>query len=742
MSEFYNPYHFVPLDARNKAQQFHEKKRADLTPGNLKGRFRHDLYSDGAHSGRLVVKVHTVTQVAVGGAQQREKGNYTVVRPYEVDGRPAIPASTLRGLIGSVMEASSNGPMRIVEDHVYSYRKPMMPSLSAIGMIVFEKTGMRLMPLALPMLESNDGGATFPVPPRFQRIFPVPQFKVYFGDYDWIRDAVFPYKTHVSGELPVPYEVKQLSYRGNAINWDQSLHVKGGRYVVAQDRALAGTAPARLGYNRILGCSGVRDSSIPEGKTHELWIPAAPPGTPSIPIMRSAVERFEQLADERTLESLGRGAVGEAVQPYHPRGTTRNGMCDECPTHFDQATWSEAFRLKHGDLVYFDVEDKSGKSIVKEIAFSAIWRDRVEHSVPTPTGGRRVEAAGTHAFLRKIDKELLPFSPGRETVSAAEQILGFVEEISNSDDDSVPPAEKPAALAYASRIRFADACLAPDVERDQVLEREESFLRILSSPKLPAPSLYFKTVTPGTDAAPHIPKAKLNPVNHTLQGRKWYLHQRQAEGQRRWETARANREKNKDQKNRVQLIRSNVDFYFHIDFDNLNDTELSLLLYSLSPTPEFHHKLGMGKPLGLGSVKLEVMGLFPVNRMRRYTLAGLRADRYAPASGLQNGMPARYKEETEAPRSETNQIETSRNMMLNSDLVPPNVRQILSLLGDYANAPAAADVSYPLTESQHSPESEHFKWFVSNERPPRNGDPSQNLAPLDRGKRLPKLRKN
>ena len=40
-----------------------------------------------------------------------------------------------------------------------------------------------------------------------------------------------------------------------------------------------------------------------------------------------------------------------------------------------------------------------------------------------------------------------------------------------------------------------------------------------------------------------------------------------------------------------------------VDFDNLSPRELGLLLYALKPAEGFRHKLGMGKPIGLGGVR-------------------------------------------------------------------------------------------------------------------------------------------
>ena len=47
-------------------------------------------------------------------------------------------------------------------------------------------------------------------------------------------------------------------------------------------------------------------------------------------------------------------------------------------------------------------------------------------------------------------------------------------------------------------------------------------------------------------------------------------------------------------------------FQFQIDFENLEKWELGCLLYALELEPQMAHRLGMGKPLGLGSVQINV----------------------------------------------------------------------------------------------------------------------------------------
>jgi CRISPR-associated protein (TIGR03986 family) len=713
MARFYNPYHFVPVEKPGAPQNHLSIRRADRWPE----RVTHERYAPNTHSGRLVVRLTTVTPTVIGAKPIREdKGEYATIETYRVEGRPAIPASTLRGLIGSVIEAASGGPLRILDNSSYSYRRGMEESLSAIGLLVEDGGALKLQPMSLPTLESTDGGHTFEAPARFRRVFPKPQFKVFFGDGETIRSNAFKYRTQTNINQAVPMPVKQLAWSGNTVIRDRSLHVKANRFAVGQD---ADTAEhPRLGLVRVLGCWGDRKEHIPPGKRHELWIPLPDAAVKALPISDEAKARFEDLANECTDrdESL----------PYEPKDTRQ---------YKDGCRAEKYLRPQAGDMVYFDV-DSSGMQVT-EISFSTIWRSRVED----PKSGR---AAATHAFFEQIDGELLPFHSGRKTVSLPEQILGFAEQEKSKEEPANGSAEEvPVPAALASRLRFCEAQL-PDGAVG--LLDPPVTLKILASPKPPCPAFYFKSRT-GRGA--YITKRGLDPSQHIPQGRKWYLHVKLAPGERPWETKKPS--ENRNQKNIVSPISSGQQFFFHIDFDNLSEQDLGLLLYALEPDAKFHHKLGMGKPLGLGSVKVEVLGYFRVDRERRYTVAGLKGGRYSvaalaePGKALlaRNQWPDRYRAEAEAPTDPADILAAAREAVLSSGIISPSTQKALSLLGDYGAAPSAAEVCYPANADQHDKEAEHFKWFLFNDGHRERGrgmSPKQQfLKPLPSERSLPSL---
>ena len=100
-------------------------------------------------------------------------------------------------------------------------------------------------------------------------------------------------------------------------------------------------------------------------------------------------------------------------------------------------------------------------------------------------------------------------------------------------------------------------------------------------------------------------------------------------------------EKDKQQKATLSPLRQNLEFVFDVSFDNLNRDELALLIWSLKPTPKFRHRLGMAKPLGLGSVDVQPLALFFVYRPKRYSGEGILSEnRYHRISRCDASTPS------------------------------------------------------------------------------------------------------
>lgn len=243
------------------------------------------------------------------------------------------------------------------------------------------------------------------------------------------------------------------------------------------------------------------------------------------------------------------------------------------------------------------------------------------------------------------------------------------------------------------------------------------------SPKPPSPPLYF---SPDQDPKGHIRKTRLGKGGHRPKGRKHYLHLPKEQVAVNWWESRE--PKHADQKLCCNPTQAGQAFWFHIDFDNLTDAELTLLRTALEPGPAFLHRLGLGKPLGLGSVKVSTQAVLTLDRGARYSSAALaETARYhqahVPDPDQAPTWPAPYAADIPAPGEQG--YPALRDLPCDPSLIDADTLAILTRLGDPEALKPGAWVHHPLIASQlptrdgnHGPESElkTYAWHVQNEK--------------------------
>ncbi len=105
-----------------------------------------------------------------------------------------------------------------------------------------------------------------------------------------------------------------------------------------------------------------------------------------------------------------------------------------------------------------------------------------------------------------------------------------------------------------------------------------------------------------------------DPQQHGLmRGRKFYCHR--PLGPRR---TTVKTEYNKT----IEAVRPGAVFEFDLDYTNLTEAELALLVFALTLESGMAHKVGMGKPVGLGSARVEIVEWEQVDRQARYRQFG------------------------------------------------------------------------------------------------------------------------
>ena len=152
-------------------------------------------------------------------------------------------------------------------------------------------------------------------------------------------------------------------------------------------------------------------------------------------------------------------------------------------------------------------------------------------------------------------------------------------------------------LSASSRVRFSDAVTDMVVEK-----KEKSILKELSSPKPSYMPFYLK----GNN---NFDEWSYDNEKMTIKGRKFYWHMNPKNSQNNeW------RDPNNtlsDRNDAMELLDKDNVFRFSVYFNNLSDSEIEKLIWTLclgenKENGKFCHKLGHGKPIGLGSVKIVV----------------------------------------------------------------------------------------------------------------------------------------
>ncbi len=100
-----------------------------------------------------------------------------------------------------------------------------------------------------------------------------------------------------------------------------------------------------------------------------------------------------------------------------------------------------------------------------------------------------------------------------------------------------------------------------------------------------------------------------------IAGRKFYFHHKKLLTEKRLIVTR---EGDRYRNQYIQPLAVGTDFSTRIDFTNLEADEFAALLFSMQLQADMRHKIGYGKPLGLGSVQLSVTNLQLVDYANRY----------------------------------------------------------------------------------------------------------------------------
>lgn len=272
--------------------------------------------------------------------------------------------------------------------------------------------------------------------------------------------------------------------------------------------------------------------------------------------------------------------------------------------------------------------------------------------------------------------------------------------------------------AIGSRVRFSDAAFTGE----EALYREPVTLQELSSPKLTSMEMYTRVKGDAKDAPfwtyDYYKKGKerfpLKTTDIELNGRKFYYHHPQCKDSDYY--ALQDSEFDAKKAERLVTVRPMVGsekntFAFDVFFEHITEEELCKLLsvLSLFGNDSNHcYKLGMGKPLGLGSVKVKVESV----RLRTIDLQQDEVYQFAETEAYK-----RYYERNREDKDILNQFGMEKEAL-----------QQLRDMTDFTYAERMSEahkitdnrnVHYPTTKFSKD---EGFKWFTNNRKVGGNYD--------------------
>jgi CRISPR-associated protein (TIGR03986 family) len=188
------------------------------------------------------------------------------------------------------------------------------------------------------------------------------------------------------------------------------------------------------------------------------------------------------------------------------------------------------------------------------------------------------------------------------------------DELKDENYIDIPGAIFGDEKKFAGRVFFEDA-FCEELDASKVLLGTKH-PKILSGPKPTTFQHYLTQPYEEKDRLKHYnPDTKDNDKLSTIRGYKQYWHKTGDE----WMNANQTiDDKDKKQYTNINPVQTGTKFTGRIHFENLSDVELGALLFALELPDGCCHKIGMGKPLGLGSIRITPT-LHLSTREKRYT---------------------------------------------------------------------------------------------------------------------------
>lgn len=299
-------------------------------------------------------------------------------------------------------------------------------------------------------------------------------------------------------------------------------------------------------------------------------------------------------------------------------------------------------------------KSKSGKHTTEEFLED---RENYIISASTLKGEiRNIIETITHSCIRCKNEEIVPeeFKPcdNLKRLCFACRLFGTTVEKADENGNS----------AYSGRVYFSDAKL----------------------PKV-GNSTTVITLKPMGEPRETLKKYYLDRFGE-IRGRKFYWHHtNQLENKKNYQNyENIIKDRAKPTTTTVHFLKPLKTFSFKVEFKNLTDIELGMLIYALELEKDLLHKIGRGKALGLGSCKISIDS-FELFEENRYNFSSFTPNRKVKDKNIYlEKIKNRYLENNSQVKqlrvilNEKNNLDFSRGAYLRRDSNKGNMPEILS----------------------------------------------------------------
>jgi CRISPR-associated protein (TIGR03986 family) len=714
--DFHNPYNFVPALPRKN------ETLGDLGDREPSG---HDRFHAELLSGKLHVKMTVKTPMLLLDTARVEVENDHKTFPVRVgkDG-PEINPTAIKGMLRSAYEAVTNSRLSIFGKHLdrLALRTESSKGASVVPVRIEEhESGAKRIAFCTGTNETtdldHDGFPQEDKPvcaawlPRYHTNGATSNSAVRYGKGNlpkhgkelpqhgdevdvWIEKfAHYKWKW-----IDRRSRIGELSKNNDFVFWHVVAIVPKGKELVSQPSPTAELtrteAERRMkSYYRPLGvverANGivfVSNHNMQNKHDERVFFKNAATPQPE----HLSPEKWSRLTDEwRNLVQNYQGLhEGENEPPKNLRITSWS-------RHIKAATDA---KLDVGTLCYASVKRNAAGDL------------EVDHLFPVMISRQLYEVSPDHL----LSESLKPASDMDE-LSPADRVFGWVGQSVKGKS------------AYRGQIRIGAIDCASDKAAAIQDFSEGVPLQILGQPK-PQQGRFYVAETPNGEAQTEARNNEHAGYNKTrgLRGRKVYPHHNLPEGY--WDNPNQQRERplldkyfqefrrpngadQYDKQNRSVSgwVKPETVFKFDIHFINLSQVELGALLWLLNLPEQHFHRFGGGKPLGFGSVRLQLVSansdIRSGHELSKHRYASIQEDLITPEALTTEKWIKAFQDE----------VTTAYGRAF----------QDVSFIKAWLQAASGFDdhkpIHYPRTRSsgmtghpRPNPEGESFKWFVQN----------------------------